>query len=78
MKTGLQSPHGRKRRGSARDKRKVFNRLIENQLISRVSFEEYRDKVRDVYDGPKGAMLSTCSMLSLHTPTRIPRAITWI
>jgi ubiquinone/menaquinone biosynthesis C-methylase UbiE len=68
MKTGLQSPHGRKRRGSARDKRKVFNRLIENQLISRVSFEEYRDKVRDVYDGPKGAMLSTCSMLSLHTP----------
>jgi ubiquinone/menaquinone biosynthesis C-methylase UbiE len=32
-----------------------------------VSFEEYRRKVRDVYDGPQGALLATCSMLSLHT-----------
>lgn len=49
-------------------KAKVLNRLLENPLIKRVSFEEYRDKVRDVYDGPKGAILATCSMLSLHTP----------
>ena len=46
---------------------KVLNRLLEHRLITRVSFEEYREKVRDVYDGPQGAMLATCSMLSLHT-----------
>ena len=46
----------------------VLNRLLEHRLIRRVSFEEYREKVRDVYDGPQGAMLATCSMISLHTP----------
>ena len=51
---------GKKPRG------KVFNRIVENDLIRRVSFDEYRDKVRDVYDGPQGALLATCSMLSLH------------
>ncbi len=45
----------------------MINRLLENQLIGRVSFEEYREKVRDVYDGPQGALLATCSMLSLHS-----------
>jgi ubiquinone/menaquinone biosynthesis C-methylase UbiE len=54
-------PEARRRR------RKVINRILEHRLIKRVSFEEYRDKVRDVYDGPQGAMLATCSMLSLHT-----------
>jgi ubiquinone/menaquinone biosynthesis C-methylase UbiE len=29
---------------------------------------EYREKVRDVYDGPQGALLAACSMISLHTP----------
>ena len=33
-----------------------------------MSFEEYQEKVRDVYDGPQGAMLAACSMFSLHTP----------
>ncbi len=46
----------------------VLNRLLEHRLIGRVSFEEYKEKVRDVYDGPQGAILATCSMLSLHTP----------
>lgn len=46
----------------------VLNRLLEHRLIGRVSFEEYREKVRDVYDGPQGALLATCSLLSLHTP----------
>jgi ubiquinone/menaquinone biosynthesis C-methylase UbiE len=46
----------------------VLNRLLEHRLIGRVSFEEYQEKVRDVYDGPQGAILATCSMLSLHTP----------
>ena len=49
-------------------KKKPFNRLFENNLIREVSYEQYRDKVRDVYAGPKGALLATCSMLSLHVP----------
>jgi ubiquinone/menaquinone biosynthesis C-methylase UbiE len=49
-------------------KRKIIQRLVENKLIDRVSYEEYRDKVRDVYSGPQGALLATASMLSLHLP----------
>lgn len=51
---------------SARLPRNVFNRLLESRLITRVSYEQYREKVRDVYDGPQGALLATCSFLSLH------------
>jgi ubiquinone/menaquinone biosynthesis C-methylase UbiE len=47
--------------------KKLLVRLLENNLIRRVSFEEYREKVRDVYDGPQGAMLAYCSLISLHT-----------
>ncbi len=43
-----------------------FNKIVENDLISRVSYEEYREKVRDVYDGPQGALLATASLLSGH------------
>jgi ubiquinone/menaquinone biosynthesis C-methylase UbiE len=52
---------------STEPRKPVLNRLLEHRLIRRVSFEEYREKVRDVYDGPQGAILATCSMLSLHT-----------
>ena len=55
------------RRKRRRRKKKVVNRLVENKLIGRVSYDEYRERVRTVYDGPKGAMLATCSFLSLHT-----------
>ena len=48
--------------------RKALQRLIENDLIRRLSYDEYRDKVQRVYGGPKGAFLATCSMLSLHIP----------
>jgi ubiquinone/menaquinone biosynthesis C-methylase UbiE len=41
-------------------------KLLENDLINRVSYEQYRDKVRDVYGGPQGALLATASLLSLH------------
>ena len=61
-----ESPACRGPRDNAADE--VLTRLIEDKLIREVSYEEYRDKVRDVYDGPQGAMLATCSMLSLHTP----------
>ncbi len=47
---------------------KKLRQIVENDLISRVSDEEYRDKVRDVYSGPQGALLATASLLSLHSP----------
>lgn len=56
----VKPPQERKR------KKSVINRLVENPLIGRVSYEQYRDKVRDVYDGPQGALLATASLLSLH------------
>ena len=49
-------------------RREALHRLIENDLIRRVSADEYRNKVQRVYGGPKGAILATCSMLSLHVP----------
>lgn len=49
-------------------KKKVFNKIVENDLIKRVSQREYREKVQRVYGGPKGALLATCSKLSLHEP----------
>ena len=58
---------GGNRRGGTHRKEKVLNRILEHPLIRRVSFEEYREKVRHVYDGPQGAMLAACSLLSLHT-----------
>ena len=54
-----------KRRRPAK-KQKMFQKIVENDLIRRVSYEEYREKVRDVYDGPQGALLATASVLSLH------------
>lgn len=41
--------------------------LIEDRLIERVPAANYRRKVRHVYDGPQGAILAACSLLSLHT-----------
>ena len=68
-KANTAEPLARLKRSSGLGRqKKVLNRIIENRLIKRVSFEEYREKVRDVYDGPQGAMLAACSMLSLHTP----------
>jgi ubiquinone/menaquinone biosynthesis C-methylase UbiE len=55
------------RKSDGRRQKKVLNQILEHRLIRRVSFEEYRRKVRDVYDGPQGALLATCSMISLHT-----------
>ena len=47
-------------------RRNVFNRIVENDLIRRLSHEQYQDKVRKVYGGPKGAMLDTFSRISGH------------
>ncbi len=55
-------------RHAERKQNAVLKRIIESDFISRVSDEEYRKKVRKVYGGPQGALLSTASMLSLHIP----------
>src|SRR5262245_7674983 len=54
--------------GEPMRRKKVLNKLVENDLIRRVSYDEYRNKVRRVYDGPKGALLAACSKISLHEP----------
>jgi len=56
------------RRHASSPPKKILNRLIEDPLIRRVSYETYRNKVRNVYGGPQGAILATCSLLSLHAP----------
>jgi SAM-dependent methyltransferase len=49
-------------------RRKAFNRLVETNLWEKVSYREYREQVRRVYAGPKGAALWICSTFSLHAP----------
>src|SRR5262245_17646051 len=44
----------------------AFNKIVENDVIHRVSADEYREKVKDVYDGRKGALLATASKVSMH------------
>ncbi len=58
----------RKHNGARSHRRKGLQHLIEDRLYQKVSYNEYREKVRTVYDGPQGAFLATCSMLSLHIP----------
>jgi len=65
--TKLGTPHRERPANGLQHRKKVLNQLLEHDLIERLSFGEYRKKVRSVYDGPKGAILATCSMLSLHT-----------
>lgn len=57
----------KRRRAGAPRRKKIFNQILENSLINRVSFDAYRRKVRSVYGGPQGAILATCSLLSGHT-----------
>jgi ubiquinone/menaquinone biosynthesis C-methylase UbiE len=66
MALAIKPPKPKHRRPGPRGK--ALHRLIENDLIRKVSYDEYRDKVQRVYGGPKGALLSMCSMMSLHIP----------
>ncbi|MBI3839984.1 MAG: class I SAM-dependent methyltransferase [Planctomycetia bacterium] len=59
-------PRPKKKKSGATRRKKIIHKLVENDLINRVSYEQYREKVRDVYGGPQGAILATCSLLSLH------------
>jgi ubiquinone/menaquinone biosynthesis C-methylase UbiE len=46
----------------------VIHDLVENDLIRRVSADEYRARIKEVYGGTQGALLSTASLISLHIP----------
>ena len=59
-------PRPKRKKAGAPRRKKTILKLLENDLISRVSYEQYREKVRDVYGGPQGALLATASLLSLH------------
>ena len=59
-------PRRKRKRTTSPNRKRALLRFVENDLIKRVSYEEYRDKVRDVYGGPQGAFLATASLLSLH------------
>jgi len=48
--------------------RGFLKRLLERDAIRRLSYREYREKVRRVYGGPQGAVLTVASTLSLHLP----------
>lgn len=62
-------PPGRSRRSRRKKQRRnVLNKILEDDLIRRISHDEYRAKVQEVYGGPQGALLATCSLLSLHVP----------
>src|SRR4029077_12829661 len=59
-------PRPKKKKPAATRRKKIIHKLVENDLIKRVSYEQYRDKVQDIYGGAPGAILPTCSSLSLH------------
>ena len=47
---------------------KTFRRLLEFNGFHRLSVSQYRDHVRQMYDGPAGAVLALGSFVSLHEP----------
>ena len=48
--------------------KRAFRRLIEFRGFQRLPLQQYRSKVRRLYDGPAGAMLMLASLVSLHQP----------
>ena len=46
----------------------MIKRLLQHRSIERCDFREYRKEIQRVYAGPKGALLATLSLLSLHIP----------
>ena len=68
MPSTLSTKKPSKRRENRKKRRQALHRIISNDLIERVSDDEYKRKVKRVYGGPKGALLSVASTLSLHIP----------
>jgi ubiquinone/menaquinone biosynthesis C-methylase UbiE len=44
----------------------LLKRTVENDLIDRLSPDEYKNRIKDVYGGRQGAFLSTASRISGH------------
>jgi len=55
-------------REDRRPPRKTLRRLVEFRGISRGSVQQYRNRIRHLYDGPAGAVLVFGSLMSLHEP----------
>lgn len=55
-------------REKSRSNKSDLRRLVEFQGIRELSFPQYRNHVRKLYDGPAGAVLALGSLLSLHEP----------
>jgi len=53
---------------TTRSRRKGIRRLVEFKGMRRLSFLQYRNHIRSLYDGPAGAMLALGSLISLHEP----------
>jgi ubiquinone/menaquinone biosynthesis C-methylase UbiE len=47
---------------------KTLRRLVEFHGITRGSLQQYRNRVKHLYDGPAGAVLVFGSLMSLHQP----------
>ncbi len=58
MPKTIKPPKARKPKGD----RKALHRLIENDLIRRVSYTEYRDKVQRVYGGQDSAFAGSLGL----------------
>ncbi len=58
--------HGRGPHRAGKPRR--LRNFVENDLIRRVSFDEYKNRVQNVYGGPRGAVLAAASLVSLHLP----------
>lgn len=43
-----------------------IHRVVENDLIDRVSPDEYKNRIKHVYGGRQGAFLATASRISMH------------
>jgi ubiquinone/menaquinone biosynthesis C-methylase UbiE len=48
--------------------RRTLQKLVEFHGINRLTLPQYRNRIRQLYDGPAGAVLALGSLLSLHEP----------
>lgn len=57
-----------KKRKSRKTPKKAIRKIVEFKGMRRLSLQQYRDNVRQLYDGPAGAVLALGSLISLHEP----------
>ncbi|HLQ47143.1 MAG TPA: class I SAM-dependent methyltransferase, partial [Planctomycetaceae bacterium] len=48
--------------------KRAFRRIVEFHGFQRIPLQQYRSRVRNLYDGPAGGLLMLASMVSLHQP----------